>query len=64
MTWFKRRAPRVDPDELDAQSEAAIRRVADQQPHVNTLTAYLERRKNQNGFGDDFEYSLRPKEAR
>ncbi|WP_291053751.1 hypothetical protein [Herbiconiux sp.] len=66
MSIFTRkpRHPRIDPDELTAQADESMRRVAAQQPHVNALTSWLEARKDQNGFGEDFEYTLRPKEAR
>jgi hypothetical protein len=60
----KKKPPRLDPEQLTAQADASMRRVAEQQPHVNALTSWLENRKNQNGFGEDFEYTLRPKEAR
>lgn len=62
MMWFRRK-PRVDTAAAERQADAAVQRITDQQPRVDALTSWLERRKNQNGFGDDFEYTLRPKEA-
>jgi len=59
MIWKKK--PRIDPAVLEAQAEAATSQLAAQQDQVNTLTSYLERRKLQNGFGHDFEYTLTPK---
>lgn len=52
--WFKRRTPRVDPVELNRQAEESLTETRSQQPHVNALTSYLETRKGQNGFGEDF----------
>ena len=62
MIWRKK--ARVDPAELTAQAEAAVQQVVEQQEQVNALTAYLGRRKLQNGFGHDFEYTLRVKGTR
>lgn len=45
------------------KAEESLELVKAQQPRVNLITAYLERRKNQNGFGEDFEFTLRPKEV-
>ncbi|CAN5425631.1 hypothetical protein BH09ACT9_BH09ACT9_00810 [soil metagenome] len=63
MLWRKRKN-RINPAELSAQADAASKQIEDQQPQVNALTEYLERRKLQNGFGADFEYSLKPRESR
>lgn len=52
--WFKRRTPRVDPVELNRQAEESLTETRSQQSHVNALTSYLETRKGQNGFGEDF----------
>ena len=59
MMWRKK--SRVDPDELNAQAEAATTQLLEQQERVNAVTSYLERRKLQNGFGADFEYTLTPR---
>lgn len=61
---FLKRSSTVDPDQLDRQADESMRLVEQQRDHVNALTGWLERRKNQNGFGTDFEYSLIPKESR
>lgn len=62
MSWLRKKgSTRVDPDKLNQQAEEAIRITSDQQERVNTLTSYLNNRKNQNGFGEDFEYTLRPR---
>lgn len=63
-SWFKRRKPRVDPAELSRIAEASLRETRDQQEHVNALTSYLENRKGQNGFGEDFDVTfLRPRRS-
>lgn len=61
---FKKKEPRVDPDELSKKAEQSLRETSKNQEHVNYLTTWLERRQNQNGFGEDFEYTLRPRRAR
>lgn len=60
---FKRRPPKVDPEELMRKAEDSIAHVEGQQDHVNALTSYLIWRTGDNGFGQDFEYTLRPKGA-
>lgn len=59
MTFWKR--PKVDTEEIKKNAEAASRQIEDQQSDVNRLTAWLIDRKRANGFGDDFEYTLKPK---
>lgn len=59
MMWRKKQ--RVDPAELNAQADAATTQLLEQQERVNAVTSYLERRKLQNGFGTDFEYTLTPR---
>jgi hypothetical protein len=62
MMWRSRK--RVDPDELSAQAEAATEQIRTQQDRVNVMADWFERRKNVNGFGDDFEWTLKPKGSR
>lgn len=52
---------RVDPDELIQKAEESLRKTESQTIHVNQLTTWLKNREMKNGFGDDFEYTLRPK---
>jgi hypothetical protein len=61
--WFSRRAPRVDPEELSQKAEKSLNETRSRQDHVNALTSYLETRKGQNGFGEDFEITLNPRSA-
>lgn len=58
-----RRDLRVDPTELDRQTEEVEETLKREGPRMNAIAAYLERRKDQNGFGTDFEFTLRPKET-
>jgi len=62
--WFRRKKERVDTDAITRQAEEAVAQLQAQQPRVNAVTSYLERRKNVNGFGHDFEWTLKPKESR
>lgn len=59
MMWRKK--PRVDPREAIRLAEEASEQIRNQQPHVDALNGWLERRKNINGFGQDFELTLIPK---
>lgn len=58
---FKKRSTRVDPIELQEKAEASLERTRKQQPYINFITSWLNNRKGENGFGEDFEYTLRPK---
>ena len=59
--FLSRRTPRVDPEELNRQSAEINEQLEREGPRMNALAAYLERRRLQNGFGTDFEYTLRPR---
>lgn len=48
---------------LQVRASEAADQLEKQKPKVNNLTSWLEDRKNQNGFGEDFEYTLRPRRA-
>ena len=50
-----------NPDVMIRKAEASLRLTESQQPQVDRLTSWLKTRENQNGFGEDFEYTLRPK---
>ena len=56
--WFRRRPPRVDPDKLLKKAEESLEETRNQQEHVNALASYLDRRKGQNGFGEDFDITI------
>lgn len=60
-TFFTGPTPRVDPEALERKADASLRSTAEKQERVNYLTTWLQNRENKNGFGEDFEYTLRPK---
>lgn len=62
-SWSSKHPARIDPDELERKATDSLAKVRSQQPRVNAFTSYLVRRKEENGFGEDFEYTLRAKEA-
>lgn len=62
MIWFGRnRKDRLDPVALSRQAQQSIRETDAKQPRVNAINSYLRERHNKNGFGEDFEYTLRTK---
>lgn len=63
LPWSKKKDDRVDPVELSRIAQESLAETRSQQAYVNTITAYLDRRKGQNGFGEDFELTLRPRRA-
>lgn len=63
MSWIKRNPTRINPEDLTRKADESLQETKKQQARVNVIVGYLERRKNQNGFGDDFEYTLKPRGA-
>lgn len=64
LGWVeRRRSSGIDPDELDRQTEAIEEELEREAPRMAAIATYLERRRMQNGFGNDFEYTLRPRRA-
>ena len=53
----------VDPQVLIEQATEIKEKLEREGPRLTALASYLEKRRLQNGFGTDFEYTLRPKEA-
>ena len=64
MIFFRKKLRRIDTDAIARQARASLDRTSRQQTQVNNLTAWLNNRKVQNGFGEDFEVTLTPREAR
>lgn len=64
MKWFMRHPTRVDPEQLSAQADKSLQETSERQPHVNALSSWLASRKDQNGFGEDFEFTLIPRGAK
>ena len=63
MAWLKKRRSRIDPADVDKQADESLEYSAQNEDKVNVIIDFLQKRKNQNGFGEDFEITLRPKEA-
>lgn len=61
--FFKKKKSRIDPDELNREAQESLAETKSNQTQVNAVTAWLIKRSNQNGFGEDFEISLIPKES-
>lgn len=57
------RGDAIDPQDLVNQANEINEKLEREGPRLTALATYLERRRLQNGFGSDFEYTLRPKEA-
>lgn len=53
----------LDPKVLIDQATKINEKLEREGPKLTALANYLERRRLQNGFGSDFEYTLRPREA-
>lgn len=49
---------RKQADSAIKEAEESIAAAKDRQPQLNALAEYLENRKNQNGFGEDFYITL------
>lgn len=62
-SWLHKKKQRVDPEQLSARADEVLQQIQNQQPRVNVITSFLNRRTLENGFGTDFEYTLRPKES-
>lgn len=57
--WTKRgREKKARLDAIEAELAETDSLLVVQQPKVNALVSWLEVRKAQNGFGDDFEWTL------
>lgn len=61
MKFLRRRVPRVDPKELDRQTQEVNDMLEQEGPKMKAIAAYLEKRRLQNGFGTDFELTLQPR---
>lgn len=61
MIWNRKRRSKIK--EVQKRAEEAAAQLNSQKSEVTTVASWLERRKNQNGFGADFEYTLRPRRA-
>lgn len=62
MMWNRKKKAKIK--ELRAIEEQASRQLQNQRPEVHHVASWLSRRKDENGFGLDFEYTLRPRSAK
>lgn len=57
--WTRRsQAEKKRHDAYERELQETDSLLVQQQPRVNAVVAWLEARKLQNGFGDDFEWTL------
>lgn len=59
MRKSKRAVRRVDPDVLDRQTSEINDKLEREREKMTAVVAYLQKRNKQNGFGRDFELTLR-----
>ncbi len=59
MIW--NRKPKTRTKDVHESVKTAEMILNSQQKHVTAVSSWLERRKNQNGFGEDFEFTLIPR---
>lgn len=60
MIW-KKKSNKHQINEVHKSTENAAKKLEAQKQKVNATASWLERRQLQNGFGQDFEYTLRPR---
>lgn len=58
-----RRPLRVDPKDLDRQTKEVEDKLEKEGPRMRYIAAWLEWRGKENGFGADFEFTIRPRGA-
>lgn len=64
MIRKKKQPARSSNKQIRLSAYEAQKQLEKQEPHVNIVAAWLDRRRHQNGFGEDFELTLRPRGAR
>lgn len=63
LNFFRKPHPKVDPEELDRQTQAVKLKLEVEVPRMHAFTSYLDWRNESNGFGDDVEVTFRVREA-
>lgn len=58
---YFRRNQRIDPNELDRQTREVNEKLEKEAGRRESIADYLVRRKDHNGFGTEFDITLRPK---
>ena len=61
--WLRERTLDVDPDELKRLATDSLKITQGQKEEVSRMTKFLETRKDQNHFGEEFHVSFRPRES-
>lgn len=59
MIWNRKKSPKIK--DVRKSADEAAKLLEEQKSQVTKTAAWLERRKEQNGFGTDFEYTLQPR---
>lgn len=68
MNWFRPTRTTVDPSRVEEakaerdEAEAQLRRTLQQGFTIARISSYFAERRIKNGFGDDFDITLTPKE--
>lgn len=61
MSWFKKRrepTESIDVDQAIEKANAAKNRLATTRTKVNIMSKFFAERQGENGFGQDFEWSI------
>ena len=61
--WLRTREIRVDPSTITQLATDSIEQTNGQKEEVSRMTKFLETRKDQNHFGEEFHVSFRPRES-
>ena len=61
--WLRNREIRVDPSTITQLATDSIEQTDGQKEEVSRMTKFLETRKEQNHFGEEFHVSFRPRES-
>ena len=61
--WLRNREIRVDHSTITQLATDSIEQTNGQKEEVSRMTKFLETRKDQNHFGEEFHVSFRPRES-
>ena len=61
--WLRNREIRVDPSTISQLATDSIEQTDGQKEEVSRMTKFLETRKDQNHFGEEFHVSFCPRES-
>lgn len=62
--WKKKQTAKSANKKVRISAYEAEKQLTRQEPRVNIITSWLDRRRDQNGFGADFELTLIPRRAK